>query len=94
MKRSAKSYTWEEQCHEPVYAGGHRLESSFAEKDQGVLVGTKLNMSQQSTLVAKMIKNILACSRRRGASSVQKLSGHVPGHLLYVALLEWGSWAR
>jgi len=56
-----------------------QLESSFAQKDLGVLMDTKLNTSQQCILVAQKTNSILGCSRKRVASSIQKLSGCVPG---------------
>ncbi|GAB0175895.1 mitochondrial enolase superfamily member 1 [Grus japonensis] len=59
--------------------GDTQVESSFAEKDLGVLVDTKLHISQQCTLVAKMTNGILGCSRRSAASNFQKLSAHGPG---------------
>ncbi|KAK4810813.1 hypothetical protein QYF61_008785 [Mycteria americana] len=48
--------------------GAAQLESSFAEKDLGVLVDTKLNMSQQCTLVVKKTKTNLGYMRRSVAS--------------------------
>ncbi|MCQ4078531.1 hypothetical protein FK519_27530 [Klebsiella pneumoniae] len=41
--------------------GAAQLESSLAEKDLGVLVDTKLNMSQQCSLMSKAVKIILGC---------------------------------
>lgn len=39
-------------------------ESSFAEKDLGVLVDTSLNMSLECALASKMMKGILGCTRQ------------------------------
>ena len=47
--------------------GANWLERSFAEKDLGVLVGTKLNVSQHGALVVKS-SGILACIRVLSAS--------------------------
>ena len=45
--------------HAPHYRLGAKcLESSFAGKDSGILVDTKLNMSQQRVLTAKKAKTI------------------------------------
>lgn len=41
--------------------GATEMESSFVEKDLGLLVDTKLNMSQQFALVAKKTNDILVC---------------------------------
>ena len=58
----------EEQPHAQIYPAATQLESSFAEKDLGVLVDTKLNTSQQCVLVTKVANGILGCIRESIAS--------------------------
>ncbi|GAB0186483.1 mitochondrial enolase superfamily member 1 [Grus japonensis] len=48
--------------------GATQLESSFAEKDLGVPVDTKLKISHQCALVAKKANGILGCIRQSVAS--------------------------
>ena len=62
--------------------GATQLESSLAEKHLGVLVDTKMAMSQQRALAAKKAKSILGCKRQTIAS--RSTEGFLP---FYSALL-------
>jgi len=49
------------------------LESSLAEKDLGVLLDTKLNISQRFALAAKKVNSILGCIRRSVANRLREV---------------------
>jgi len=52
-------------------SGDERLESSPAERDLGVCIGSKLNRSQQCALAAKRPSHVLGCIKHGTASRLR-----------------------
>ena len=81
-----KSFLWEGITH-PIHQyglGSDCLQGSSAEKDLGVLVDNKLNLSQQHVLAAKRTNGTLSCIRQTIPSRSREVILH-----LYSALVRF-----
>ncbi|GAB0209937.1 hypothetical protein GRJ2_003459400 [Grus japonensis] len=58
------------------------LETNFAEKNLGILVNSKLNMSQRYALAPKKVNSILGCIRKSVAIRLRKASLKRPNSAL------------
>ncbi|KAK4828746.1 hypothetical protein QYF61_000737 [Mycteria americana] len=68
--------------------GEEWLESCLAEKDLGVLVDSRLNMSQQCAQMAKKANGILACIRNSVASRTREVIFWAPHYKRDIEVLE------
>lgn len=59
--------------------GATELESSFAEEDVGMLVDTKVTISQECTLVASKANSILVCQSKNMICSLLVSGKAIPG---------------
>ncbi|GAB0176629.1 mitochondrial enolase superfamily member 1 [Grus japonensis] len=80
--------------HNPKHDYRHWIESSPEEKDLGVLVDEKLNMSRQCAIAAQKDNHVLGCIKRRVTSRSREVilplhSALVRPHLEYCIQL-WG----
>ena len=61
--KSRDLYLWGNNCMHQYRFGDDLLERSSAQKDLGVVVDSRLTMSQQCALVAKKASGILGCTK-------------------------------
>lgn len=71
--------------------GADWLGSSFAEKDEGVLVDTRLDMSQQCALPAKVAKRTLGHVRQSVTSRPRKVTPALVRHIWSTGHWTWPS---